>query len=196
MAANPKEPRAALQLAELDVAASRLDEARKTLANLLAGDAGNHAARLMMADIEERRGNSAAAIEQYRKVLDGDGKNLPALNNLAFLLANNAQPDEALKYAQQARELAPTDMTVADTLGWAYYRKGFYPAAVQHLEAAVAKEPSARRKYHLAMAYLKNGERGRGAAVLDQALRMDPGLSEAKMAQQILQETAASGALR
>jgi len=37
------------------------------------------------------------------------------LNNLAYILAPE-NPDEALKYAQQAGEIAPDEATVADTL--------------------------------------------------------------------------------
>jgi uncharacterized protein HemY len=80
-------------------------------------------------------------------------------------------------------------MTVEDTLGWVYYRKGLYSSAVPHLEAAVAKAPSARRKYHLAMAYLKVGDLQRGATILEQAVMMAPKLPEAQEARQVLTES-------
>ena len=84
----------------------------------------------MLAEIELQAGNSAAAIAQYRKVLEKDSRNLMALNGLAYLLADQAnQPDEALQYAQQAKELAPNNAAVDDTLGWVYYCKGLYPIA-------------------------------------------------------------------
>jgi uncharacterized protein HemY len=119
------------------------------------------------------------------------------LNNLAFLLADQAnQPDEALKLAQQAKELAPRDPSVDDTLGWVYYCKGLYPVAVKHLEAAVAKEPNARRKYHLAMVYLKSGDRKRGAEVLNQALKLDATLPEAATAQKLAAEPAGGAVKR
>jgi Tfp pilus assembly protein PilF len=40
------------------------------------------------------------------------------------------------------------------------------------------------------MAYLKAGDRQRGAVTLEQALKMDTKLPEAQMAQQVLSETA------
>jgi tetratricopeptide (TPR) repeat protein len=120
-----------------------------------------------------------------------------ALNGLAYLLADQAnQPDEALKFAQQAKELAPYDPYVDDTLGWVYYCKGLYPVAVKHLEAAVAREPSARRKYHLAMSYFKSGDRPRGTALLNQALKMDSTLPEAATAQRMLAEAGGGAAKR
>jgi tetratricopeptide (TPR) repeat protein len=151
----------------------------------------------MMAEIELQAGNSAAAIAQYRKVLEKDSRNVMALDNLAYLLANQAnQPDEALKYAQEAKELAPYDPAVDDTLGWVYYRKGLYPMAKERFEGAVAKEPNAVRRYHLAMTYFKSGDRPRGTAQLNQALKMDASLPEAAAAQRVAAETAAGTANR
>jgi uncharacterized protein HemY len=86
-----------------------------------------------------------------------------ALNNLAYLLTENTgQPDEALKYAEQAKEIVPANPEVDDTLGWIYYRKGIYLTAVKYLESATAKSSTAVRRYHLAMAYLKAGDVKRG----------------------------------
>ena len=44
---------------------------------------------------------------------------------------------------------------------------------VQYLESAVTREATAKRKYHLAMAYLKLGRRAKGKQVLDAALWAD-----------------------
>jgi Tfp pilus assembly protein PilF len=187
--ANPKATGVDLRLAELDLAQNRLVEAKATLTPMLTAEGGNSAALLLLAQVEQRSGNAAAAIDNYRKVLANDSKNVMALNDLAYVLSNEMKWDEAMGYAQQAKELAPGDMTVEDTLGWIYYRKGLYSSAVPHLEAAVAKAPSAVRKYHLAMAYLKAGDRQRGATVLEQAVKMDPKLPEAQEARQVLMES-------
>jgi tetratricopeptide (TPR) repeat protein len=192
-AANPNDGGVDLNLAQLDLLENKTGEARKTLSALLAKDGGNNAARMLMGVLEVRSGNPGAAIEQSRKVVEKDAHNTKALNDLAYLLADSAkQPDEALKYAQQAKELAPNDAAVDDTLGWVYYCKGLYSTAVQPLETATAvgKPPSALRKYHLAMTYLKIGDRRRGADVLNQALKMDSTLPEAVTAQRMLAESA------
>jgi Tfp pilus assembly protein PilF len=110
------------------------------------------------------------------------------LNNLAYLLADNGQADEALKYAQQALELAPDNPDFEDTLGWVLYHKGVYSTAVTHLKSAVSRGGSARQQYHLAMAYFKKGDADLGRAALQTALRRDPNMPEAKAAQQVFQE--------
>jgi tetratricopeptide (TPR) repeat protein len=186
-AAAPKSTEADLSLAQLDLTEGKLDPARKTLSAILAADARNVGARLMLAGLEDKTGNVAGAIENYRKVLDVDPRNAAALNNLAYDMTEHAnQPDEGLKYAQQAKEIAPESPAVDDTLGWIYFRKGIYMSAVKHLESAVAREGSARRRYHLAMAYVKAGQLQRAHQAFDAALKMDANVPEAEAARRML----------
>jgi tetratricopeptide (TPR) repeat protein len=106
-------------------------------------------------------------------------------NSLANALAENKQLDEALKYAKWTKELDPANTIVEDTLGWIYYQQGAYPLAVLHLEAATAGGGSAVRKYHLAMAYLRDGKTERARAMFDAAWKSDPDLPEAQTARQL-----------
>ncbi len=189
-AVNPDYVDIDLSLAQLDLIENKQDNARKILTAVLSKNDANVGARMMLAGLEFEAGNGNAAVPHYRKVIEKDSRNALALNNLAYLLADqDSQADEALKYAQQAKELAPNDASVDDTLGWVYYRKGIYQTSANYLEAAVAKEPSARRKYHLAMAYAKLGDRRRGSDLLQQAIKMDPKLQlpEAALAQRALE---------
>jgi tetratricopeptide (TPR) repeat protein len=193
-AANPKFTPADLALAQLDLSEKKYDSARKTLETLLASNDHDSVVHVMLGDLEEQTGHFTAAVEHYRKALDITPDNVLALNNLAYTLANYTnQADEALKYAERAKELAPDNPAVENTLGWVLYRKGLYTEALPHLALAVQKDGTARRKYHLAMAYFKVGERQRAQQNLENALAMDPNLPEAKAAQQVAQ---ASGGQR
>ncbi len=178
-----------LMLAQLDMQEGKRDAARVALTSLLSapGDTGLQA-RVLLANLEVAAGNNAAAIEHHRKWLEAQPRNALALNNLAYLLVEYTdQLDEGLKYAQQAKELAPNDLTVEDTIGWAFYKKGLYPTAISHLErSANLQGGTARRKYHLAMAYLKSGDVTRGRAMIEAARKMDPNLPEAAAAQSLL----------
>ena len=101
-----------------------------------------------------------------------------ALNALGFHAFAEDDTDEALKYAQQAGELAPDNPAIQDTLGWVYYRKGIYRSAVGYLKTAVEKGSTPPRKYHLAMAYMKvGGDRDLGQRMLKSALEADPKLA-------------------
>jgi tetratricopeptide (TPR) repeat protein len=185
---SPEAMSAKLKLADIDVADGKLDAARQRLLPIAATKNGKAPAELALGTMEERPGgNAQAAIEHYRKVLEVEPNNLMALNNLSYHLVNDAkQFDEALKFAQQAKELAPKNPSVDDTIGWAYYNKGLYEDAVTHLKDAVSEQPSAVRKYHLAMAYFKAGDSKRAQTLLGEARTMDATLPEAALAQRVL----------
>ena len=170
--ANPKLVQADFALADLDIRENRTDPARQRLTAIAQADPRNVAALLSLANLEENAGNRAAAAIRYRAVLEVDASNLFALNNLAYYLVLT-DPDEAAKLAQRAAELAPDNPTVQDTLGWVYCRKGNYLMALQCLKTAVAKEPTPRREFHLAICYLKNGNKELGEKLLQKALAQD-----------------------
>jgi len=184
--ARPDVVTSELALAEMDATEGKRDEASKRLSAVVASHPGSIPGHLFLAQLEMTEGKTAAAIEEFRKAATLDDRNALALNGLAYLLAESKQPDEALKYAQKAKEIAPDSPAVDDTLGWTYFQKGMYSMAVTYLESAIAKEGTAVRRYHLAMAYQKAGDPKRGRQLLESALKLDPNLPEAQAARQLL----------
>jgi Tfp pilus assembly protein PilF len=174
-AADPAFLGAGLALANLDLSEGRNESARDRLLEALKAEPRNVAALLMMAEAEQRLGDNASANARYVTILGVDSGNIVALNNLAYALARQ-DPDAALPYAQRALESQPGSAAVQDTLGWVYYRKSMYPTAVQYLKASADAEPTAKHEFHLAMAYLKNGDRAQGQTLLRAALGKDPNL--------------------
>jgi tetratricopeptide (TPR) repeat protein len=174
--ADPKFLDAGLALAGIDVEEKHWDAARQRLAWVIAANPTNVGALLMLGGVAEEVGDQAEALRRYREAFALDNSNVGALNGLAYALAASQQTDEALNYAQKAVELAPDDASVNDTLGWIYYKKAVYPTAIRYLETAVAKGPTARREFHLAMSYLKSGQRDVGSKKLQAALQRDPNL--------------------
>jgi putative PEP-CTERM system TPR-repeat lipoprotein len=165
-----------LALAELDRRENHTEKARQRLDSVLAADPKNVAAMLQSAHLYEEQGNDAEAIRFYRSVLTVERSNFVALNNLAYHLVP-INSDEALSLAQQAAESAPNEPAVQDTLGWALYRKGIYTTAMGHLKAAFDKDPTPQRQFHLAMLYLKVGQKSEGQKMLAGALQRDPNLA-------------------
>ena len=190
LAADPSLIRARMSLALIDAAEGKFDSARQTMtsiARITVVPANRAEVEVRLGMLEQKAGNPLVGIPHYRDALEADPNNVIALNNLAYLLANGTdQVDEALTYAQKAKELDPNAWFVEDTIGWALYRKGLYDSAVIHLRNTAAKEPTAVRKYHLAMAYLKAGDREHGRQVLNEARRMNPSLPEADAAAQLM----------
>jgi len=185
LAADPKFAPAGLAVAQLDAQQGRPDEAKRILAGLLDTDYKLQA-YLLLAQVEQAGGGSAAAVAHYRKVLEIAPNNIVALNNIANRLAASDKLDEALRFAERAKEIAPDNPAISDTLGWLLYQKGRHQLAVQYLEQAVGREATPRRKFHLGMAYCKAGDLQRGRETLQAALKMDPKLPEAKTAEEFL----------
>jgi tetratricopeptide (TPR) repeat protein len=181
-AADPKLTSADLILAQLDLQDGKLDEARKRVSGVISQKPADVPAHLLLGNVEQTARNYQAAIEQYRKAVELDEGNIEALNNLAYALAEYAkQPDEALKFAQKAGELAPDNAGIADTLGWVLYRNALYTSALPYLERAASQQPTGLRKCHLALAYLKSGNEPKGQKMLTAALQMDPSLSRSDL---------------
>ncbi len=168
---------AALLSAKLDFEDKKYDAVCHTMQGILTADPSNVEARMRLADAEHMSGHESAAIEQYRTVLKYDGSNWMVLNNLAYMLVNT-NTDEALKYAQTALEHEPDNPIVLDTAGWVFLHKNMYAEAVKELERAAQKRNTAVSKYHLALAYMKNGQRRKGQEMLQAALAMEPDLAK------------------
>src|SRR3990172_12881200 len=122
------------------------------------------------------KGRIDAANKEYRKVLTLMPKHPLAANNLASNLADGGgNLDEALKFAQIAREAVPEDPNVGDTLGWVYYKKGLIEAAYPLIADAAGKSKNnASIRYHHGMVLLKKGKSKEAAAELKVALSLDP----------------------
>jgi tetratricopeptide (TPR) repeat protein len=185
--ATPTFQPADIGLATLDMAENKLDSARQTLKGLVDGPKPNSLAAVRLGRLELSAQNYPAAIASYRKAVDLRPNDWAPANDLAYCLDLTGQPDEALKYAQKAKELSPKNPIVMDTLGWALYNKGMYDAAVRELEPLKGDRDSIPR-FHLAMAYFKRGDVNPGRAVLDTALKMQSNSAEAEMAKKVAAE--------
>ena len=67
--------------------------------------------------------------------------------------------DRALALAQTAKELAPEDPRVSDTLGWILYRLGLHQRALALLKDSAARLPANPMiQYHLGMVSAQLGD--------------------------------------
>jgi tetratricopeptide (TPR) repeat protein len=78
------------------------------------------------------------AIEQLEVNLKLQPHNGTAMNNLAYLLAeNNIQLDKAVEYSRRAFQISPADPVVLDTYAYALCRTGQFGQAEQYLRRAI-----------------------------------------------------------
>lgn len=135
--------------------------------------------------IYEAQKQQGHAQTEYEKALRIDPKFAPAANNLAWIYAEHGgNIDQALSLAQIAKERFPDDPGISDTLGWILYKKNIFLKAISHLEASAEKLPeNPVVRYHLGMAYFKDGRKVLAKTELESALRLNadfPGAEEAK----------------
>jgi len=185
--ADPSSSAPYLSLSQLDIKAGELDRSKSNLQELLGKDPRSATAHLWLGHIAIMKNDYPTAADEYRKTIAIDSTNISAMNNLAFVLSQNMkQPDDALQYAQKARELAPRSAAVANTLGMVYYQKGLYSLAIPLLKNAVELEKTPGNTFDLGFAYFKNGDATRGRETLAAALKMDSHLPQADQARQLL----------
>lgn len=117
------------------------------------------------------------ARQTYEQAVKLDPQNGVALNNLAFLMAEGGggDLDQALTYAQRAKQVMPNLGEVSDTLGWIYLKKNMSDSAIDIFQSLVDKAPtSSTYRYHLGMALAQKGDKPRALKELQQALRSNP----------------------
>ena len=112
------------------------------------------------------------------------------LIQLAWNLADRGgNIDEALTYAQIAKEQMPDSPAVMDTLGWIYYLKGSYLNAIAEFQDSRARDPNnAVINYLMGLARYKNNEKDKAREFIGKALELDPNFQGADEARKVLKE--------
>ena len=90
-------------------------------------------------------------------VINLEPENADALNYLGYTYADLGQNlDEAEHLIKQALKYKPDDGYIIDSLGWVYFKKGYYNKALNLLEKAVSLVPDDPAILeHLGDAYMK-----------------------------------------
>ncbi len=106
------------------------------------------------------------------------------LNNVGYAYAEaDLQLPHALALTRQAVSFDPLNPIIVDSLGWVYYKLNDLENASFYLERAVRQslhQPNAELNYHLAMAYIRLGQRAEAARELKRALQIRPGYPAAQ----------------
>ena len=120
------------------------------------------------------------ARQYYEDVLKMEPDNPIALNNLAYYKASTGNDlNTALTYAQRARDKAPQDPNILDTLGLIYYKKDLTEDSMRILSDLVEKYPSNPTfRLHLALVLVKKGDTAKAKRELTNASHNSPSPSE------------------
>jgi tetratricopeptide (TPR) repeat protein len=148
----------------------------------------NAGANLQLAMTLDSAGMKRESLPLYEAVIKFDPENPIALNNLAYMYAEEGRDlDQALTYAQRAKQRMPSNDDVADTLSWIYIKKNLNDNAITILKELVAKNPKkAVYHYHLGVALFQKGEKSAARQSLQTALTLKPDKDDAAKIKELL----------
>lgn len=171
---NPKLRDAHLYLAVHYTILGNLDSALEMLNAMVGLNEKDVEALMRIGGIHEQRADYANARDVYQNVVEIDGDNSAALNNLAYINVEHFDEiDAAYDQAMKARDLRPTDPAVADTLGWINYKKGDYQLALSLIKESAAKiSQHPEIQYHLGKVHAALNETAEAKAAFEKALEL------------------------
>jgi tetratricopeptide (TPR) repeat protein len=179
-----------VSLAKIYVEGKKLDQAISQYESVLNKQPKYLAGYMALGTIYDLKGDGNKAEDYYRRALEIRRDFGPAANNLAWnLLERGGNIDEALGFAQIAKEQMPKSAAVMDTLGWVYYLKGSYLNAIAELEDALKLDPdNPVINYHLGLAHFKNKQADAAKEFMEKALKIDQNFKGAEDARRILKD--------
>jgi tetratricopeptide (TPR) repeat protein len=185
---DPANAVASAQLGEVYMAQNRTDEALSEFEAMARRDPKSVVAHTMAGMLLGAQHKRDAAKKHYEDALSVDERAPVAANNLAWMyVEDGGNLDVALQLAQAAKSAAPDSGDVDDTLGVIYLKKGLMTQALAALKGSVEKNPTNPTfKYHLGLAYAKNGDAASARQTLETALKLDPNSTDATEARATL----------
>jgi tetratricopeptide (TPR) repeat protein len=170
----------------------KLDQGMKTLEEVITQEPKNANAVTAKGILYEKQGKIDEAKKYYNEALKLDPNAVGAANNLAWILAEEGKDlTTALNLAQMARNKAPNNGAIADTLGWVYYKLGSHVQAREQFRFAVSKDPEhPTLQYHLGLAFKETKQFSEARSALGKATASKKEFKERNQAQAALKELA------
>jgi len=164
-----------LNLALVDAANGRQQDAYARLAAFLDRSPDNMLALLALAELDERRGALPQAIERLRRAGAAHADAMQPRLALARVLMLSGDNDGALGAAQEALKIKPDSAIAQTTLGVVQLSLGRNEEALASFRRTAAAMPrSAEAQYNIARALVGLGRRVQAREALERALGEDP----------------------
>jgi tetratricopeptide (TPR) repeat protein len=185
-------PRVTAELARIDAEMGDLAAATTLIGEAIAKDQDDPELRRLQADFTTMKAEAALlpgdqltelrlAAGQYRRALDIDPLNLPALAGLGRTLLRSGNLRHAAPALSQLTVELPFDLDGHTMLGYCLSALGRPARAVESYERALALAPgSATLHYNLANAAAAAGDTARALTGYREAIRLEPGYYQAQ----------------
>lgn len=134
----------------------------------------------MVGDIYSSQNQDSLAMQMYDSCLVYDPNNSGALNNVAYNMTKQPNPDlkKAEKMAAKALELDPESIYILDTYAWILFLQGdnflseFYFDKLLRVEKEQGQQPSIETLYHIGCLYMKTNRIEQAKEMWQKALDM------------------------
>lgn len=177
------------KLGKVQIQEGSVDQALATYQQALKDNPNAVSLYILAGELYETKQNWDQAKAMYQQALSVSPDHPVASNNLAYvLLQQGGNVDVAMGMAQAARRGMPNSPNAADTLGWAYYRKGIYQSAISQFQEALRLNERAGAPddavlhYHLGLAYQKANQLSLARQQLEKAVKLKPDNADARKA--------------
>ena len=131
------EPAAYLALAQIYSDADRGAQAVKVLHDAEAKFPADSSVIFELGAVYDKQKKFADAEAAFRRVLEREPENAPALNYLGYMLADRGERlDESVAFLKKALQIEPDNGSYLDSLGWAYFKEARLDLAEDHLKRA------------------------------------------------------------
>lgn len=177
------------KLGKLYVEKSSPDQAISLYQQAVKDNPGEARFYILSGELFESKQAWDQAKSMYEQAIKISPDNPLACNNLAYvILEQGGNLDVAMGMAQTARRVMPDWANAADTLGWAYYRKGIYQSAISQFQEAIklnqriGAPDDAVFHYHLGLAYQKSNQTSLARQQLEKAVKLSPDNADARKA--------------
>lgn len=175
-AENEKNAAGNTALAQFYFSTRQPEKAEEAIRAGLAKDEESTALQLMLTTLYQQSERFDDAIAVYEKMFEKDPGSTVVANDLASLLSerrgDEASLNRALEIAQRFRTSEVPQYK--DTLGWIYYLKGEYSAALPLLRASAEGLPDmGLAQYHYGMALAALNQKSQAIEVLEKSLEIN-----------------------
>lgn len=182
-----------LDVIKAEVATGKVDEAHAVIDRWLAEHPEDTEASVISGVIYSLQNNIDRAIEENRKIISRDARNVDALNNLAWELRKR-DPKKALEYARRVNTIAPEYVPGIDTLAMVLLDAGKIENAQAKIEYALHMAPQdPMLKYHAAVISSAAGDDRKAREILQKLLEENKAFPARKEAEQMLSRLQGGG---
>lgn len=140
--ANPENNKAMVSLIRAYAQADRNKEAIQFLDNLIKTNSGNVSAQILLAKVQIKNNNKAAAIQLYKQLIVSHPNLVEPYQQLSELLRDSGRIDEAIQVAFEGLKYLPDNPNLQFVLASIYEKQKNVDAAINMYQAINAKQPN------------------------------------------------------